>query len=259
MLPPPAPVVVIRDDPGICLGVFRPDLMYSERAGEGVCTTSPALTTTKVLFAMAIGSYTPGSSRRHPREFISWRSMLSRCYDPKQRGFHIWGGRGIAVCERWMRFDCFLADMGARPEGCSLDRIDNDGNYEPGNVRWATRKVQNANQRRCLFVNGMTPEEIAERYGLTKQTVYNRIRFGWSFDQIVQPPISKAVRQRHRQRLVEFEGSLQPFTDLCARFGLNRVTVHNRMLRQGLTLEQALLTPKQKPCPPRSQPRGSGA
>jgi hypothetical protein len=82
-------------------------------------------------------------------EYISWCSMLTRCTNPKATGFANWGGRGITVCERWLHsFANFLADMGLKPSpDLSLDRIDNDGNYEPGNCRWATPEEQNNNQR----------------------------------------------------------------------------------------------------------------
>lgn len=73
--------------------------------------------------------------------------MVQRCTNPNCRRFADWGGRGITVCERWESFENFLADMGERPEGMTLDRRDNDGDYEPGNCRWATPKEQRANQR----------------------------------------------------------------------------------------------------------------
>ena len=73
--------------------------------------------------------------------------MLDRCRNPKARDFKYYGDRGIKVCERWLRYENFLADMGRRPLGHSIDRIDNDGNYEPGNVRWATHSEQMKNKR----------------------------------------------------------------------------------------------------------------
>lgn len=78
----------------------------------------------------------------------SWRSMKHRCLNPKGRQYPDYGGRGITVCARWMKFENFLADMGERPgKEYSLDRIDNDGNYEPSNCRWATRSEQQKNKR----------------------------------------------------------------------------------------------------------------
>ena len=79
--------------------------------------------------------------------YRSWTAMIARCTYPSQPQYESYGGRGISVCERWRSFDNFLADMGERPAGTTLDRIDNDGTYEPGNCRWATPTEQQTNKR----------------------------------------------------------------------------------------------------------------
>jgi len=97
----------------------------------------------------------------HSPTYHSWHAMTQRCTNPKHKGYPNYGGRGIKICERWRKFSNFLADMGERPEGKTLDRKDNDGNYEPGNCRWATYGEQNSNQRR-RFSNSMVSERTGE-------------------------------------------------------------------------------------------------
>jgi hypothetical protein len=118
-------------------------------------------------------------------EFSVWRNMLDRCFNSNNRQFADYGGRGITVCEQWRGqngFAAFLLDMGKRPVGMTIDREDNNGNYEPRNCRWATRQQQQRNTRRSLIleVNGERRPlpEWAEIFGMTRIQLYQRLRYG---------------------------------------------------------------------------------
>lgn len=106
---------------------------------------------------VALPSFTHGHTRqgsRHPL-YERWSGMWARCTNPHSQAFRHYGARGITVCERWRDFPAFAEDMGLPPSPRhSLDRIDNDGHYEPGNVRWATSKEQTANRRLKRLTNG---------------------------------------------------------------------------------------------------------
>jgi hypothetical protein len=118
--------------------------------------------------------------RRANPEYNSWSMMKTRCLNPSEpRRWAAYGGRGIRLCERWMKYENFLADVGHRPfAGATLERIDNDGNYEPGNVRWASRKEQARNRRssRVFLVGGkaVSMVEAAELTGIP----YHRLQRG---------------------------------------------------------------------------------
>jgi hypothetical protein len=100
---------------------------------------------------------------RRTRIYAIWAAMLTRCCNPSCRGYSNYGGRGITVCERWHSFVNFLVDMGEPPPGLSINRINNDGNYEPGNCRWATRSEQRRNRRpQKLRIKLGDPKILAE-------------------------------------------------------------------------------------------------
>lgn len=126
-------------------------------------------------------------------EYRLWVNMRYRCRNPKSRNYKYYGARGIGVCNRWQEsFDDFLADVGRRPSPShSLDRIDSNRGYEPGNVRWATDREQMNNRRdnRLLTWSGQTFSlaEWARQIGVLEVTLRARLRKGWPIEQVLSP------------------------------------------------------------------------
>jgi hypothetical protein len=157
------------------------------------------------------GKFTHGQSRVNDGvgtpEYETWRHMISRCNSVSCTGYENYGGRGIKVCDRWLEsFENFLADMGEKPSPKhSIDRINNDGNYEPSNCRWATKQEQDTNRRtnRKYTLNGETlcVTEWAKRLGVHSQTIFNRIdTYGWTIEEALTLPKSSKPTCRIKDR-----------------------------------------------------------
>lgn len=133
--------------------------------------------------------------------------MRERCLSPKHHNFQNYGGRGITICERWSDFESFLSDMGERLDGLTLDRIDVNGNYEPANCRWATRKQQTRNRRNTVHVEfeGETRilGELCETHHVSYDLVFERLRKGWRIEDALPTPVIRTGRHRSGSSIAE--------------------------------------------------------
>lgn len=129
-----------------------------------------------------------GTARNHSNKmYQSWCKMKSRCNNPNNPAYKNYGARGIKVCDRWQDFDKYIEDMGHRPEGMTLERIDNDKGYYPENCRWATKAEQNRNTRknRHFTLDGVTKilSDWVKESDVKPSTVYQRYYvYKWPID-----------------------------------------------------------------------------
>lgn len=127
-------------------------------------------------------------------EYTIWCHIKSRCLNKNSKRYADYGGRGIIVCDRWLNsFDNFLKDMGKRPLNVSIERIDNNKGYSPGNCKWATVTEQSNNKRnnRILTLDGvtMTLPRWARKIGISRATLHSRLKHGWSIRRAISEPL----------------------------------------------------------------------
>jgi hypothetical protein len=126
--------------------------------------------------------------------YSAWQDIKARCLNANRGCYKRYGGRGIKVCERWEHsFEAFLADMGEKPTAHTLERKNNDGNYEPGNCRWATRMDQNRNKSNnaVFIISGIKGclAELSDLFNIKASTVRNRLRYGWTPEKAFTIPV----------------------------------------------------------------------
>lgn len=130
----------------------------------------------------------------HPL-FDTWKQMMARCYNPDHESYHRYGAVGISVCGRWHDLASFISDMGERPEGMTLDRIDNNKGYELGNCRWATKLAQTLNRgiTRNITYQGRTQciAHWAREFGLPQPTLDRRLAAGWPIERALTQPLRR--------------------------------------------------------------------
>jgi len=215
--------ILCRCDCGKELEVYKGNYTSGRSLSCG-CLRSDLLSKTKRTHGMS-----------KSKEYRAWNNMLTRCYNPKSQRYHRYGGRGIRVCEQWVKsFQNFISDMGVAPtELHTIGRIDNDGNYCPENCRWELPEQQAANTSRSVRVQTdhgeMSAKEAAAFYGVTYGALIQRIQAGRS-----KSDLSKA--SLHLQ-IIEVDGVSGPTTYWMKEAGIPISSFYYHM-RKGLTREQ---------------------
>lgn len=167
---------------------------------QGCSLTSKATQSCGCLHKECVKQINSTHCMSNTPEFHTWESIIKRCTNPNTIGWELYGGRGIKICESWRHdFIAFYNHIGTRPsKKHSIDRIDNDGDYEPGNVRWATKQEQANNRRTNHYVtlrgNTLTISEWAKFTNVKRTTIHQRLKYGW--------PPAKAIFQpvNHRSK-----------------------------------------------------------
>lgn len=203
-----------------------------------------------------VGSLTSGNTtscgcttRKHnmtrTRIYHAWYNMIRRCTDSSLQDYCNYGGRGITVCERWLEFENFYADMGERPKGCTLDRLDNDAGYSPENCAWRTYKEQATNKRnnRLVLWRGETKatsqweeDERLVAIGLTSGCIRTRLDAGWSVEEAMTIPAEIGD-------MITYNGITLNMMDWSRLLGTNKTNVVSKRIRRGWSIEKAITTP----------------
>ena len=183
--------------------------------------------------------------------YQSWCSMLHRCRNPKNVDYPRYGGRGITVTKHWYKFENFLVDMGERPNGTTLGRINNDGPYEKSNCRWETSDQQNSNRSDLHWItaNGVTRtiEQWAQVTGIAARTISARINdLGWTEERAVTTPLmSNKESAKSRERQLQINGVTKAVSEWADTVGLSKKTIFNR-LALGWTPKRAVFERKRQ-------------
>lgn len=190
------PRLLCRCDCGTVRSVARNNLRHGATLSCGCLSRETTAKVMTVLHRTHGMKYTP--------EYRVWTSLIHRCRRPQNRAYRNYGGRGIRVCDRWANsFEAFIEDVGCRPSPThSIDRIDNEGHYEPGNVRWATREEQATNRRTNLYLelNGerKTLSQWSRVCGINRVVIKQRLDSGWTLERALHTPV-KILRRRSRE------------------------------------------------------------
>ena len=183
--------------------------------------------------------------RTSQEEYRIWCGIKTRCYNPNATGFKNCGGRGIKVCERWMDYNNFLADMGPRPSHeHSIERVNNDGDYEPGNCIWIPLRDQAKNQRPKTHKRAVEQAMCASA-GVNYDAWRWRVKQGMDPLDALDKPFIKKKWTRWLDQPATIAGRTMTMRDWANERGIHRDTLHHR-IKIGMPLEEALSRPLQQ-------------
>ena len=193
----------------------------------------------------------------HTRLYGIWSKMKHRCENPSARIYKYYGGKGVRICDEWKDFKTFYdwAMANGYRDDLSIDRIDVDGDYEPSNCRWADKITQMNNTTANVYYvyNGkrMTITEIAREIGIPANTLRQRInKLGYSFEEAILYKSGEVPKEKRTpastDRMITYNGKTQNMTDWAREYGINYGTFYNRIVKYGMSIEEALTKPLQK-------------
>lgn len=182
--------------------------------------------------------------------------MRQRCNNPSNKNYHQYGGRGIRVCSEWDDFHCFRQwaessgyNQHAERGKCSLDRINQNGDYSPSNCRWVDMRIQNNNRRdnRLITYGGVTDTvaNMARTHGIPEHIIRNRLKLGWDIDRIFEEPVGYYAHHHGgtNKHMITYNGKTQCIADWAREYGLSRDCLKSRLFVYGWDMESALKTP----------------
>lgn len=182
--------------------------------------------------------------RSGDRIYTVWSNMWGRCVSPNNISYKHYGGRGITVCDRWRDFEAFVDDMGEPPEGSQIDRIDNDGNYEPGNCRWTTRveNARNKRSNRVITIGGVEKclAEWSRESGVSVPTIIYRLRNG------VCPHDAVFTKPRRQLGPLTINGITKSASGWSKVSGVSAATICKRVKLGWHPKDAVFLTPTQR-------------
>ena len=196
------------------------------------------------------------SQERHGKrdypEYLVWTEMKQRCLNNKHTHFKFYGGRGITVCDEWRRsFQAFIRDMGRRPPGMTLDRIDSNKDYTPSNCRWTTWDVQRRNKRNNVWLEfdgkRLTLEDWSKLTEISTGTLRQRLfDYHWTLQRaLTEPPGT----QRSSNRWITYQGKIKTTAEWSRHLGIGYQTLQTRLNTLQWPVEKALATPVRHKAP----------